>query len=153
MTDTVVTASGRFSLAQMLNAGLSGKSLVEAAEEAVRLASKRGAALLAVDPVGERIIGTASALRPHGCRLADRNTRLDGGSVLLVSGAAAGPVGLLDAAMMARSLGAAHVQAAVLGGWPYDVQGCESVECIGRRLGTLEPPKPHAEAGLEHSPA
>jgi hypothetical protein len=128
----------RFEKAQSFNAQLSGAVLIDVVQAVVRIATNHRAWMVATDAYAERIIGTALALRPTECQAADRTSRLDGKTVLLVSGAIAGPVGLLEAAALVRSLGASQVHAAVLGGWPDEIQGCDSIEDLGIGSGPLD---------------
>lgn len=125
--DTMV----RLVRAQTRNALLLGDELAAAASDAATLASRTNAQLIAADSAGERIIGAALALLPDVCRPADLTQRLDGLSLLLVSGVIAGPVGLAEAAARLRSLGALTVSAGVLGGWAEPVVGVEEITTLG----------------------
>jgi len=121
----------RLGQAQTLNSLLLGDELAVAATDAANLAAHTRAQLIAADGTGERIIGAALTLRPNECRPADLTRRLDGQSLLLISGVIAGPVGLAEAAARLRSLGARTVAAAVLGGWSEPIAGVETITTLG----------------------
>jgi len=113
------------------NSALVGDALMEAAKEVVAVARSKQAVVIPTDAASERLIGVALATMPKMFRLADRTRRFDGDTVLLVAGALAGPVGLLEQAAVAARLGAAHVHAAVFCGWADPIVGCESVTGFG----------------------
>jgi hypothetical protein len=121
----------RLVLAQKLNGLLGGDALTDAARTAAAVADRLHCELIAVDGAGERIIGAALALAPGICRPADLTRRLDARSLLVISGAVAGSIGLAHTAARLRSLGAHTVHAAVLGGWPDDVPGVETITALG----------------------
>ena len=67
------------------------------------------------------------ALLPNECRLVPLTQRLDGQSLLLISGASAGPVGAYGDGSTAEVARRTAVAAAVLGGWPEPVAGLETI--------------------------
>jgi hypothetical protein len=120
----------RIGQAQSRNALLGGAELVSAASALADLAARLRARLVAADGTGDRIIGAAGALRPEDVRPADVSARLDGQTVLLVSGAVAGSVGLMQDARRLRNLGAVTVHAAVLDGWADPIEGCDDIHAL-----------------------
>jgi hypothetical protein len=114
-------------LVQDRNARLSGEDLTRAADRLAAACEGRRV-MVGVDATGDRIIGAALVLHPSVCRPAVATARVDGLDVLLVSGALAGPFGLLRAAEQSLRLGANSVEAAVLDGWSEEIPG------IGRTL-------------------
>jgi len=123
----MIESRDAFSRALRINASMTAASLVSAAHEAWDQATEQGAVLLATDVVGERILGAGLVLGLDDDVVADRHSRLDGQRVIMLAGAQAGPIGLSDAAKVARSLGASAVEAAVVGGWPCSIAGCDSI--------------------------
>lgn len=111
---------------QRRNAVLAGAELVAAANGLTELLVRLRARPVAADGTGDRIIGAASALRPQSVHPADMSARLDGQTILLVSGAIAGAVGLTQDARRLHRLGACAVHLAVLDGWNEDVPGSAS---------------------------
>jgi hypothetical protein len=121
----------RLAQAQTRNGLLLGDELAAAAHDAASVAARTSAQLVAADRTGERIIGAALALAPNDCRPADLTHRVDGQSLLLISGVVAGPYGLAEAAARLKSLGARTVVAAVLGGWSEPIVGIETITTLG----------------------
>jgi hypothetical protein len=117
----------RLYAAQTHNATLAGAELLNAAGAAADLAVRHGGRLLAADDTGERILGAALVL-PNPCEPVNTSQRLDGQTVVLISGAVAGPVGLTQAVARLRSMGAARVHIGVLDGWECGVAGSDTVE-------------------------
>jgi hypothetical protein len=114
--------------AQSHNALLRGDDLAIATDDLARIArDHEDAELVAADTAGDRIIGAATVLHPTLNAPADLSQRLDGRSVLLVSGVIAGPIGLMQTAARLRSLGATGVRAAVLGGWKDTIPGIDEL--------------------------
>ena len=110
--------------AQRANATLSGGDLRAAAEHLADMCAERPVLLMAVDSAGERIIGAAMTIGNAELDMHDYTAGFPQGSTcLLVGGHAAGPIRLVDAAAAASAAGAAHVEAAILGGWPDPVPG------------------------------
>lgn len=118
--------------AQTANSTLRGDDLRTAGREVAALAVRNGAALLAVDDAGERIVG-AALLADDRARPVDSSRRLDGESVLLVAGHIAGTAGVALKADMARSLGASHVHAVILGEDCVKIHGCDRVTVLSKR--------------------
>lgn len=112
--------------AQTRNSTLANGSLREAAGLLAEVAASEALRLMPVDETGDRLIGAALAGRA-GLLLVDASRRLDGEQVLLVAGHLAGAMGVALKASQARALGATYVDAAVIGGWPGGVHGCERV--------------------------
>jgi hypothetical protein len=121
--------------AQTRNALLEGDELATAAATTADVASRRHATLIAGDGAGERIIGAAIALNAKECKPADLTRRFDGQTLLLISGAIVGPVGLAQTAARLRSLGAQAVHVGVLGGWSEPIPGVETITTLGAARG------------------
>jgi hypothetical protein len=131
MTSQPDTVAGHdVASAHLRNATLAGQELTSAAATVTLLARRYRAAVLAADGAGDRIIGAALATAPTGLTAANTTARLDGQTILVVSGAMAGPVTLLQVAARLRSLGACAVHAAVLDGWPQPLVGYDTVEAL-----------------------
>lgn len=138
--DDLNTLVQRVLYAQSHNAVLQGLDLAVATEDLARLAREHGdAELVAADAAGDRIIGAATVLHPGLNAPADVSRRLDGRSVLLVSGVVAGPVGLMQTATRLRSLGARAVHAAVLDGWDEAIPGIDDLVTLGRNCTPQRP--------------
>ena len=120
----------RVGKAQTRNALLAGTDLVAAATCLADLAAGLRSRLVAADGAGDRLIGAASILKPQHVHPADLGGRLDGQSVLIVSGAIAGAVGLAQDARRMRRLGATSVQVAVLDGWSDPIEGCDNIHAL-----------------------
>ena len=116
---------------QRRNSTLNGPVLADAAHAVSRLARRRRGALVAHDSTGERIIGAALVLRPGSCKAADLTERFHEDSLVVVSGMIAAPHALTQTINRLRSLGAAEVHVALLGGWPGQILGASTVTCIG----------------------
>ena len=110
------------------------KSQLNVAAEVVNSwASRESLVLHAIDPTGERILGTVQSSYSTHASFIDMTRRLDGQRILLVTGAIAGPAGLIQSAYICRSLGASEVHAAVLEGNLHGFSGCESVRFVFKR--------------------
>jgi hypothetical protein len=130
---TPVSLLNRVLAAQTASSTLRGDDLRNAGREIAALAVGTGDALMAVDDAGERIIG-AALLADDGVRTVDSSRRLDNQSVLLVAGHVAGTTGIAIKADLARSLGAAHVQATFLGDVnSVNIHGCDRVTSLTLR--------------------
>lgn len=112
--------------AQTRNSTFTGPELSTAAHSLVSLLADNSRWVMSVDPAGERIIGAALSLGGH-FNLIDRSRRIDGRTVLLVSGHMAGDATLTTRAAYARALGAANVEVATLGEWTRAIPGCSRV--------------------------
>lgn len=126
--------SDPFARALAINAGLDAASLTAAAHEAWNMAADNSAVLIATDAVGERILGAGVVLGFGEHLVASRHSRLDGRHVVLIAGAQAGPAGVSEAALVARRLGAAAVDAALVGGWAGAISGCNNVRQLAGGL-------------------
>ncbi|TPG17162.1 hypothetical protein [Pedococcus bigeumensis] len=118
----------RYGQAVQANRGLSGSALSRIATQVSRTALELGAVLRSVDAYGERIIG--AALAKGDAQVVDPWSRMDGIVVLLVSGAVAGPVGISETALRARSMGAVAVHAAIVDGYPEPIVGCDTITSL-----------------------
>lgn len=113
--------------AQTRNSLLSGETLRGAARDLI--AASDGLQLMAADEPGERIIGAALAMSDR-LSVLDKSQRHDGKNVLLVSGYTAGDIGRARAVRIARCLGAARIELAVLS--PCEpVDDCDKITLIG----------------------
>lgn len=112
-----------------LNSTLRGDELSRAADALFALASLEEACLASVDDAGARIVGVALS-RHEALRTVDRSRRADGLTVLLVAGYTAGPFQVSYVAQLMRALGAAGVDAAVLGTPTAEVFGCDHVTVL-----------------------
>lgn len=129
---TPVSLLDRVCAAQTANSALRGNDLRKAGRKVAALATRDGCALMAVDDAGERLIA-AALLADDAVRTVDTSRRLDDQSVLLVAGFLAGTTGIAQKADLARALGAAHVQATVLGDERVSVHGCDRVTSLNFR--------------------
>ncbi|MBE1514313.1 hypothetical protein [Nesterenkonia halotolerans] len=100
--------------AQTGNSTLRGEELSAAARNLADRVAHDDWRLMAVDGAGERIIAAALDLSPQ-LQLTDASRRLDGLSIMLVAGYAAGEAGIQHKAGLARRLGAVAVQVTHLG--------------------------------------
>ena len=114
---------------QRRNNLLSGMELRAAAEKLAFLPKRPGLVVVPFDDPGHRILGAALAL--SFCVTPADHTRRYTGPVLLLGGYQAGPLGVVQAAQLAWSLGATHVEVAYLGGWEADVEGVSARYILG----------------------
>jgi hypothetical protein len=124
--------------AQARNALLNSDDLTAAAHALAEQATRTAAEVTAADSTGERLIGEAAVLHPAVVRPADTTSNLNGQTVLLVSGAIVGAVGLSQQAKSLRSLGATHVHAVILDGWDGEVPGCETIEMLATHRSVVD---------------
>jgi hypothetical protein len=130
--DDLNTLVQRVLHAQSHNSALQGDDLTVATKDLARIAGEHSdSELVAADAAGDRIIGAATVLHPALNAPADLTRRLDGRSVLLVSGVVAGAVGLMQTAARLRSLGATAVHAAILNGWDEAIPGMDELVSLG----------------------
>jgi hypothetical protein len=114
--------------AQRENATLAGHQLRAAARDLIDLSVNPSTFVLTYDDAGQRIVGAALALDDAFPVPFDTTAPLPPGAVcLLVGGVIAGPLGVAELARLARNLGAAQVNAAVLGGWSDPISG---INCV-----------------------
>lgn len=125
MTDEV--PNGLISV-QRCNSLLAGERLRSAARALSVIPRRAGTVVVPSDDAGHRILGAALALDANLVP-GDRTKRYDC-PVLLVGGYLAGPVGVAQAASLARSLGATRVEAAILGGWNAAIPGLDAFHLL-----------------------
>lgn len=118
--------------AQTKNAALTGEDLHAAARDLSLLATGTRRVLLAVDGIGERLIGVA-LVQGHDVHAVEASRHLDGLDVLLVAGHVAGTTGIAMKAELARSLGARSVEVATLDGLALPISGCDRVLQVSPR--------------------
>ncbi len=110
------------------NSVLAGPALRSAADAVAVRANRDDLYVIASDEAGERMIG--AALMTRALRLVDRSRRVDGQSILIVSGWVAGSFDIQTLAERMRSLGAADVHAIVLNGAGERIEGCNTVTVV-----------------------
>lgn len=118
-------------LATERNSVLAGQELRQAARALTLRVATDELSVLGVGEAGERIIG--AALVDHALHLVDRSRRVDGRSILIVSGYMAGPYDIASMATALWSMGAAHVHAALIGPDLGPIPGCETVTSLDQR--------------------